>query len=115
MSNINQGKAAGGVDRTELPTNKNIAPPVVDTPTKNDNVRNPVKFSGTALPGWQVVVVKVPIDGTELTSVDAGVDGKWSNDVALEIGNYSAVAFQTMGRERSPFTDIFDFKVSDGQ
>lgn len=34
MSNINQGKAAGGVDRTELPTNKNIAPPVVDTPTK---------------------------------------------------------------------------------
>ncbi|WP_426232711.1 hypothetical protein [Pseudomonas sp. TWP3-2] len=102
-------KVTSGVDHTKLNENKSIEPPVVNSP--NGDVNNPVNFSGTALAGWMVVVVSVPIDGTELASATADGNGNWTNDFNLDVRSYSAVAFQTNNRERSPFTKIFDFKV----
>jgi hypothetical protein len=104
-------KATSGVDHSKLTENKSIEPPVVNSP--NGTVNNPVNFSGTARAGWMVVVVSVPIDGTELASARADSNGFWTNDFKLDVRSYSAVAFQTDNRERSPFTPIFDFKVGD--
>lgn len=102
-------KATSGVDHSKLTENQRIEPPVVNRP--NGDVKNPVNFSGTGLPGWLVVVVSVPIDGTELASATVQTDGSWSADFQLQERSFSAVAFQTDNRERSPFTAIFDFKV----
>ncbi|WP_207867080.1 hypothetical protein [Pseudomonas sp. 58(2021)] len=104
-------KANSGVDHSKLTENKSIEPPVVNSPI--GTVNNPVNFSGTARPGWTVGVVSIPIDGTELASASADSNGFWTNDSKLDVRFYSAVAFQTNNRERSPFTRIFDFKVDD--
>ncbi|MDL5592929.1 hypothetical protein PGC34_01035 [Pseudomonas kribbensis] len=101
-----------GVDHTKLTENLSVEPPVVNLP--NGDVKNPVNFSGTGLPGWMVVVVSVPFDGTDLASAFVQADGSWSTDVQLSERSFSAVAFQTNNRERSPFTAIFDFKVVSG-
>lgn len=105
-------KATSGVDHTKITENLSVEPPVVSHP--NGDVKNPVNFSGTGLPGWLVVVVSVPIDGTELASAAVQADGSWSADFQLPERSFSAVAFQTNNRERSPFTAIFDFKVVSG-
>ncbi|WP_157742006.1 hypothetical protein [Pseudomonas sp. NS1(2017)] len=96
----------------DVPENTAIEPPVVSTPQGGKTYSNPVKFSGTGLPGWRVYFFTVPTNGDDFGSAEVREHGGWEFDAYLGPGTFKVFGWQTDNRLRSPWTPFIEFTVT---
>ena len=96
----------------DVPEDKAIEAPVVNTPEPGGTYSKPVGFSGTGIPGWLVYFFTVPTTGDDFGSARVDEKGDWKFDAYLEAGNFEVFGWQTDNRLRSPWTPRIKFEVT---
>jgi len=92
-----------------------VETPMIESPEKNIKVTYKPLFSGTAIPGAEINIVKSHSPGTLLAKTTADSNGSWSvlSSIALPLGKYSVSARQLIGGKHSSWSANQPFVVED--